>query len=201
MYIIVGLGNPTKEYEKTRHNVGFETIDLLADRYGISVTERRHMAYCGSGVIEGQKALLVKPQTYMNNSGESVYSAVQFYKCDPARDLIVICDDINLDVGRLRIRTKGSAGGHNGLKNIIAHLHAEEFHRIRIGVGHKPKGGDLVRFVLGRFSRSEREEIDEGEKNAAEAVRVMITEGAEAAMNVFNRAPRPVAERKNEQGK
>ncbi len=188
MNIIVGLGNPTAQYENTRHNVGFDVIDLLAERYGISVTERKHRAYCGSGVIEGHRVLLMKPQTYMNASGESIQSAVQFYKCDPARELIVLCDDINLDVGRLRIRKKGSAGGHNGLKNIIAHLHTEEFHRVRIGVGHKPEAYDLVDFVLGRFSKAERAQIDDGEQEAAEAVKVMLTEGAEAAMNVFNRA-------------
>ncbi len=197
MYIIAGLGNPTGQYENTRHNVGFDTIDLLADSCGISVTERKHMAYCGSGVVEGQKVLLVKPQTYMNASGESIRSAVEFYKCDPANELIVICDDINLDVGQLRIRKKGSAGGHNGLKNIIAHLHTEEFQRVRIGVGHKPEGEDLVRFVLGRFSKAEREEIDEGEKNAAKAVRMMLAEGAEAAMNVYNRVRRQQQEAKD----
>lgn len=197
MYIIAGLGNPTGQYENTRHNVGFDTIDLLADSCGISVTERKHMAYCGNGVVEGQKVLLVKPQTYMNASGESIRSAVEFYKCDPASELIVICDDINLDVGQLRIRKKGSAGGHNGLKNIIAHLHTEEFQRVRIGVGHKPEGEDLVRFVLGRFSKAEREEIDEGEKNAAKAVRMMLAEGAEAAMNVYNRVRRQQQEAKD----
>ncbi len=188
MYIIVGLGNPTKQYENTRHNVGFDAIDILADRYNISVTEKKHRAYCGSGYIEGQKVLLVKPQTYMNLSGESVHSAMEFYKCDPVEELIVLCDDINLDVGQLRIRKKGSAGGHNGLKNIIAHLHTEEFQRVRIGVGHKPENYDLVDFVLGHFSKAEQEDILQGEKDAAEAVKVLVTKGIESAMNLFNRS-------------
>ncbi len=187
MYLIVGLGNPTKQYENTRHNVGFEVIDLLARRHGISVTERKHRAYCGSGVIAGQKVLLMKPQTYMNNSGESVFSAAQFYKCDP-KEVIVICDDINLDTGRVRIRKKGSAGGHNGLKNIIAHLHSEEFQRIRIGVGNKPQGYDLADYVLGHFSGKEREEICQGEEDAASAAETMLSQGTDEAMNRFNRA-------------
>lgn len=187
MYIIVGLGNPTKQYENTRHNVGFDAIDILADRYNISVTEKKHRAYCGSGYIEGQKVLLMKPQTYMNLSGESVVSAVDFYKCAP-EEVIVLCDDINLDVGQLRIRKKGSAGGHNGLKNIIAHLHTEEFPRVRIGVGQKPKEYDLADYVLGHFSKAEQEDILQGERDAAEAVKVILTENIDTAMNFFNRS-------------
>lgn len=194
MYIIVGLGNPTKQYENTRHNVGFDAIDLLAEQYHISVTEKKHRAYCGSGYMEGQKVLLMKPQTYMNLSGESVHSAMEFYKCDPSEELIVLCDDINLDVGQLRIRKKGSAGGHNGLKNIIAHLHTQEFQRVRIGVGNKPEEYDLVDFVLGHFSKAEEEEIRQGEKDAAQAVKVMVTEGIQSAMNQFNRSRKQVKE-------
>ena len=122
MYIIAGLGNPTAEYAKTRHNVGFDAIDELADQMGVSVEIKKHKALCGMGLIAGQKVLLMKPQTYMNLSGEAVRAAVDFYKCDPETELIVIYDDISLDVGRLRIRAKGSAGGHNGIKSIIAHL-------------------------------------------------------------------------------
>lgn len=187
MYIIVGLGNPSKQYENTRHNVGFEVVDRLAEKYYISVTEKKHRAFCGSGVIEGQKVLLVKPQTFMNLSGESVRSVAEFYKCDSATQLIIICDDINLDVGQLRIRKKGSAGGHNGLKNIISHLHTEEFMRIRIGVGNKPEGYDLADFVLGHFSRQERAAIEDGEEAAAEAVKVILAGGIDEAMNLYNR--------------
>lgn len=186
MYIIAGLGNPTRQYENTRHNVGFEVIDQLADQMQISVTERKFHALCGSGYLEGQKVLLLKPQTYMNLSGESIAAAVQFYKCDPEEELIVICDDINLDVGRLRVRKKGSAGGHNGLKNIIAHLHTEGFSRIRIGVGKKPEGWDLVDFVLGHFPGEETEQIAKAQLEAASAAAVMVSEGADAAMNRFN---------------
>lgn len=187
MYIIAGLGNPTRQYENTRHNVGFEVIDVLADQMQISVTERKFHALCGSGYLEGQKVLLLKPQTYMNLSGESIAAAVQFYKCDPEEELIVICDDINLDVGRLRVRKKGSAGGHNGLKNIIAHLHTEGFSRIRIGVGKKPDGWDLVDFVLGHFPDGEVEQIAKAQLEAASAAAVMVSEGTDAAMNRFNK--------------
>ena len=121
MYLIAGLGNPTKEYDKTRHNVGFEVIDVLADKYRIDVSERKHKALCGRGVIEGQKVILVKPQTFMNLSGESIRAVVDYYKISP-EEIIVIYDDISLEPGQLRIRLKGSAGGHNGIKNIIAHL-------------------------------------------------------------------------------
>ena len=120
MYVIVGLGNPDKKYEHTRHNIGFDVIDALADKYNISVTDKKHKALCGSGVIEGMKVLLVKPQTYMNLSGESVAEVMNFYKLDPDEEMIVIFDDISLEPGRIRIRKKGSAGGHNGIKSIIA---------------------------------------------------------------------------------
>jgi PTH1 family peptidyl-tRNA hydrolase len=138
MKIIAGLGNPTREYEGTRHNIGFSVIDRLADQYNIGMTEKKFKAVYGKGMIAGEKVVLLKPQTYMNLSGESILEAVNFYKCDPEEDLIVIYDDIDLDVGRLRIRGKGSAGGHNGVKNIIEHLGTQTFPRIRVGVGAKP---------------------------------------------------------------
>ena len=142
MYIIVGLGNPTAQYEGTRHNVGFAVIDELAQKYNISMDIKKHKAYCGKGMIEGQKVILAKPQTYMNLSGESVRSLLDFYKIDEEEELIVIYDDISLDVGQLRIRKKGSAGGHNGIKNIIAHLGHSVFPRIKVGVG-LAQAGDL----------------------------------------------------------
>ncbi|MCI8270436.1 MAG: aminoacyl-tRNA hydrolase [Lachnospiraceae bacterium] len=185
MYIIAGLGNPTKEYDKTRHNVGFEVIDRLADRYDIDVSERKHRAFCGKGMIEGQKVLLVKPQTFMNLSGESLRSVVDYYKVMP-EELVVIYDDISLPPGQLRIRLKGSAGGHNGIKNIIAHLGTQEFPRIKVGVGAKPPRMDLKDYVLSRFSKGEQELMDEAFQEAAQAVAMMIGEGADRAMNHFN---------------
>ena len=143
MYIIAGLGNPTKEYEGTRHNVGFDVIDRLSERYNIDVTMEKHRALIGKGMIAGQKVILVKPQTYMNLSGESIRSVIDYYKVDPEKELIVIYDDISLGVGQLRIRAKGSAGGHNGIKNIIAHLGGQVFPRIKVGVGEKPPKYDL----------------------------------------------------------
>lgn len=185
MYIIAGLGNPTKEYDKTRHNVGFAAIDVLADRYNIDVSEKKHKALCGKGVIEGQKVLLVKPQTFMNLSGESLRAVVDYYKASN-EDLIVIYDDISLEPGQLRIRLKGSAGGHNGIKNIIAQLGTQEFPRIKVGIGAKPPRMDLADYVLSRFSQGEQKLMDEAFREAAEAAVMMMTDGAERAMNHFN---------------
>ena len=182
MKIIAGLGNPTKEYEGTRHNIGFSVIDKLADKYNISMNEKKHKAICGKGMIEGEKVILLKPQTYMNLSGESVVDAVNFYKVDPEEDVIIIYDDIDLDVGKLRIRAKGSAGGHNGMKNIIAHLGTQVFPRIRVGVGAKPKAD----YVLGRFPKEELPEIEAGRETACEAVKIIVSQGVEAAMNRIN---------------
>ena len=185
MYLIAGLGNPTREYDKTRHNVGFSVIDVLADKYNIDVSDRKHKALCGRGVIEGEKVLLLKPQTFMNLSGESIREAVDYYKIDP-EDIIVIYDDISLDPGQLRIRLKGSAGGHNGIKNIIAHLGTQEFPRIKVGVGAKPPKMDLADYVLSRFGAEEQKLMDEAFGEAAEAAVMMMTAGAERAMNHYN---------------
>lgn len=187
MFIIVGLGNPTAEYEGTRHNVGFEVIDAIADKYNISVTERKHRAFCGKGIIAGQKVLLIKPQTYMNLSGESVRSALDFYKVDPESEILVIYDDVSLGVGQLRIRKKGSAGGHNGIKNIIAHLGTSMFLRIKVGVGEKPKEYDLADYVLGHFSKEDKVLMQDGYKDATEAVEMILMGDIEAAMNQFNK--------------
>ncbi len=187
MFIIVGLGNPTKEYEGTRHNVGFDVIDTLADQYNISVTDRQCRAFCGKGYIEGQKVILVKPQTYMNLSGESVRGFVDYYKVDPEAELLVIFDDVSLDVGQLRIRKKGSAGGHNGIKNIITHLGTDGFKRIKVGVGEKPKEYDLADYVLGHFSKAEKEMMDDGYKDAAQAIALILQDEIEEAMNRYNK--------------
>lgn len=187
MYIIVGLGNPGSRYAHTRHNVGFDTIDILADRYGISVDNKKFKALWGKGVIEGQRVVLAKPQTYMNLSGESVRQLIDFYKIDETEELIVIYDDISLEPGQLRIRGKGSAGGHNGIKSIIAHLGGQDFKRIKVGVGEKPLGFDLADYVLSRFSKAERESVEEALQRAAEATAAIMTDGMDAAMNRYNK--------------
>lgn len=185
MYLIAGLGNPTKKYEGTRHNVGFETIDRLSADCGIDVRERKHKALCGKGILGGNKVILAKPQTYMNLSGESIRAIVDFYQIPP-ENMIVICDDINLPAGQLRIRERGSAGGHNGLKNIIQHLGSQDFKRIRIGVGGKPEGWDLADYVLARISGQDRKILDEAEADAAEAVKLMASGEIVKAMNLYN---------------
>ena len=191
MYIIAGLGNPTKEYEGTRHNVGFDVIDRLSERYNIDVTMEKHRALIGKGMIAGQKVILVKPQTYMNLSGESIRSVIDYYKVDPETELLVIYDDISLGVGQLRIRAKGSAGGHNGIKNIIANLGTDVFPRIKIGVGEKPKKYDLADYVLGHFSKEDRELMEDGYDRADHAVGMILNGEIEAAMNQYNRKVTP----------
>ena len=191
MYIIAGLGNPTLQYEGTRHNVGFDVIDTLADKYNISVDAIKIRAFIGKGMIEGQKVILVKPQTYMNLSGESIRGLVDYYKIDVEHELLVIYDDISLDVGQLRIRKKGSAGGHNGIKNIIANLGTQNFPRIKVGVGEKPKKYDLADYVLSHFSKAERELMEEGYQKAVKAVEMLLDGEMEAAMNEYNRKVKP----------
>lgn len=186
MYVIAGLGNPGKEYEKTRHNVGFDVIDALGGKYNINVLELKHRAMIGKGYVDGQKVILVKPLTFMNLSGESIREVLDYYKADAEKELIVISDDISLEPGQLRIRKKGSAGGHNGLKNIIGQLGHDRFQRVRIGVGEKPEGYDLAAWVLGHFDKEKRKAVDEAVMKAAEAIEVMLTDGADAAMNQFN---------------
>ena len=185
MKIIVGLGNPTDKYAGTRHNVGFSVIYNISDTYGIAVDAKKHKALIGRGIIEGEKVILAMPQTFMNLSGESVRELMDYYKCDET-DLIVIYDDISLDVGKLRIRKKGSAGGHNGIKNIIAHLGTQEFARIKVGVGEKPSRMDLADYVLGRFSADEQPVIREAAQLATQAVATIIADGPDVAMNKFN---------------
>lgn len=187
MFLIAGLGNPDKKYEKTRHNIGFDTVDALAEKYNISITEKKHKALCGSGVIEGVKVILAKPQTYMNLSGESIAEIVNFYKLDPESEMLVIFDDISLAPGNIRVRKKGSAGGHNGIKSIISSVGTSNFMRIKVGVGEKPQGWDLADHVLGRFSSGDRKLVDEAIEFAADAVEKIITDGPDAAMNEYNR--------------
>lgn len=186
MYIIVGLGNPTAQYDGTRHNIGFDCIDKIAEAYNIPLDFAKHKAVCGTGYIEGQKVIIAKPQTYMNLSGESVQELLHYYKVDP-ENLIVIYDDISLDVGQLRIRKKGSAGGHNGIKNIIKMLGTDVFPRIKVGVGNKPAGWDLADYVLGRFSKEDQEFLVETKERVAKAVETILTEDMDAAMNIYNK--------------
>lgn len=186
MYIIIGLGNPSRQYQATRHNIGFDAITRLADDFNISLDEKKHKAICGKGYIAGEKVILAQPQTYMNLSGESVRELVDYYKLTN-ENIIVIYDDISLEVGQLRLRKKGSAGGHNGIKNIISHLGTDEFYRIKIGVGEKPSGWDLADYVLGRFQDEEQDLIREALKKASSACETIISKDFDTAMNIYNK--------------
>lgn len=185
MKLIVGLGNPTEKYQKTRHNVGFEVIDTLVEKYNIPLDVIKHKGMYGKGKMEGQTVILLKPMTFMNLSGESVSAVAKYYKIPP-EDIIVIYDDINLDVGRLRIREKGSAGGHNGIKNIIAHLGTETFPRIRVGVGMKPPKMNLADYVLSHFSEDDQALMNQGYERACEALKLLLVDDIPQAMNQFN---------------
>lgn len=185
MKLVAGLGNPGRDYAGTRHNIGFGVIARISDKYNIPLTGKEHKAVCGKGMIGGEKVILAQPQTFMNLSGESVRSLVDYYRLE-SEDIIIAYDDIDLEVGQLRIRSKGSAGGHNGIKNIISHLGTNEFPRVKVGVGGKPEGGDLVRHVLGRFSREDEKVIGEVLDVAVEAVETILSDGVEAAMNRYN---------------
>lgn len=184
MFMIVGLGNPGTKYAATRHNIGFDMITYLCDKYDIRLKNKEGFALTGKGNIEGQTVLLVQPQTYMNESGKAVRALKDYYKIDDD-DILIICDDINLDVGTVRVRAKGSAGGHNGLKSIIAHLGSEQFARLRIGVGDR-ENGDLVNHVLGRFSKDDDAKMREIFALCDEAVVCFITDGVDKAMNSVN---------------
>ena len=186
MYLVAGLGNPGKEYDMTRHNIGFHTIDYIADELGVKIKKLKYKAIYGECDINGEKVLLVKPQTYMNLSGESISEFVKFFKI-PTENVIIISDDIALETGRIRIRKKGSAGGHNGLKNIIYMLNSENFNRIRIGVGAPTHPDyDLKDFVLGRFTKDEIPVLEESIIKSYNAVEEIIKRGADSAMNKFN---------------
>lgn len=186
MYVIAGLGNPGIKYEGVRHNAGFDTIDLIAKKNGISVRKNEFRALTGTGIIEGEKVLLMKPQTFMNLSGEAIGPLCTYYGVDPSSNLIVISDDVSLPAGKLRIRAKGSAGGHNGLKDIIANCHTEDFKRIRIGMGVFQNGNDMNSFVLSKPPKADRVLIEDAFERAEEALHVIITDGVPAAMNQYN---------------
>ena len=185
-WLLVGLGNPGDHYAKTRHNVGFRAIDALAKRLGVKIDRAKFRGLYGQAVFEGQKLILLKPQTFMNNSGLSVMDAAQFYKLPPER-VIVIFDDISLDVGRLRVRADGSAGGHNGIKSIIGGLNSQAFPRVKIGVGAKPHPDyELADWVLSNFSASEEKTLGPAIERAGEAALAVLTDGVPAAANRFN---------------
>lgn len=183
MFLIVGLGNPGKEYDGTRHNIGFAAVDYIADKYNIELNRIKFKGVFGEGFIEGKKVILLKPTTYMNLSGESIREVINFYKISN-EEVIVIYDDISLEVGRLRIREKGSHGGHNGIKSIIANLGTDVFPRVKIGVG-APKG-NLVSHVLGKFSEDEIEVLRETIKASSDAVSIIMKADIKEAMNKLN---------------
>lgn len=187
MYLIVGLGNPGRTYEGTRHNMGFDTIDYLIEEHRIPQSGVKFNAMYGKGIIGGEKVILMKPLSYMNLSGGPVQEMASYFKIDPETELIVVYDDIDLEPGQLRIRKQGSAGGHNGIKDIISRLGTQKFLRVKVGVGAKPKGWDLADYVLGRFSTEERKLVDESIQRAGKAVEVMISQGVDAAMNEYNK--------------
>ncbi|MGX4615659.1 aminoacyl-tRNA hydrolase [Clostridioides difficile] len=185
MYVVVGLGNPGKKYEKTRHNVGFDVIDILAKEYNISVTKIKHKALIGEGRVGIEKVLLVKPQTYMNLSGETLIDIYKYYKVDLS-NIVVVYDDIDLEVGKIRIRKKGSGGTHNGMKSITKCLGSNDFPRVRVGVSKPEVGQDLADFVLSRFRKEESDNINEALEKAAYAIDSIIRENIDMSMNKYN---------------
>lgn len=185
MYIVVGLGNPGREYENTRHNTGFITIDKLADKYNIDINKEKHKALIGSGVIDGEKVVLVKPQTYMNLSGQAVFEVMNFYK-EELSNLIVVFDDVDLPAGTIRIKERGSAGTHNGVKSLVKELGSQEFKRVKVGIGTPNDNRDLIGHVLGKFTDEEFSEIDKSTTDAADSIVLIIKEGVAKAMNKYN---------------
>lgn len=197
MFIIVGLGNPGKKYENTRHNMGFQVIDLLSSEYGINVDKLKFKALVGEGRIADQKVILVKPQTYMNLSGESVREIMSFYK-EPIENLIVVYDDIDLEVGTFRIRAKGSAGTHNGMRSVIYQLQNDNFPRIRVGIG-KPANGDLINFVTGGVTKDEVKPLEDALVGAKEACTMILSDGIDKAMNKYNIKPKRAKEEREKE--
>ena len=185
MYLIIGLGNPEEEYSKTRHNMGFNAINKIADQYGIKVNKSKFQGLYESAIIEGKKVMLIKPQTYMNLSGECIKQFVDFYKI-PNEDILVIYDDMDIEPGKIKIRKKGGAGGHNGMKSIIKMLGTEEFARIRTGIGRPKHNGDDINYVIGAIPEEEIPKLQEGVEKAKEAVIEILKNGIDFAMNKLN---------------
>ena len=184
MYLIVGLGNPEEEYSNTRHNMGFNVINKLAEEYKIDVNKNKFDALVGTGSIEGEKVILLKPQTYMNLSGKSIIQVINFYKI-PLQNVFVIYDDIDIAPGLIRIRKKGSSGSHNGMKSVVAELNSEDFARIRVGIG-KPENNDMINYVIGKIPKEVQEPLEEGVLKAKQAVVEILKNGLDRAMNKFN---------------
>ncbi len=186
MYLIVGLGNPESDYAKTRHNMGFNVINKLSSKYNIEVNKSKFKGLVGSGIIEGEKVILLKPQTFMNLSGESLIEALNFYKLTP-EELIVIYDDIDIEPGNIRIRKNGSAGTHNGMKSILEHLKTEQFTRVRVGIGKPKEHIDMITHVIGHITEEELKMLDEGVEKAKEAVIEIVKNDVSSAMNKYNK--------------
>ncbi|MDY0235866.1 MAG: aminoacyl-tRNA hydrolase [Gudongella sp.] len=185
MIVVAGLGNPGTKYSSTRHNVGFDVVDVLANKFGIKLNKIKFKGLVGEGIWAGEKIVLIKPSTYMNLSGESIRPVMDFYKLKP-EELIVVVDDIDIEFGTIKIKKKGSAGTHNGLKSILLQTGTDQFPRVKIGIGRKPENYDLADFVLSKFSKSERQIIDKAILNAADAIDELISNGIDSAMNKFN---------------
>ena len=197
MYIIVGLGNPGKKYENTKHNIGFITLDFLAEKNNIKINKIKHKALVGEGIISGQKVLLVKPQTFMNLSGNSVREVMEYYKADIDK-LVVIYDDVDIPMGRLRIRKKGSAGTHNGMRSIIYDLQEDGFPRVRIGIGADRKM-PLADFVLGGFRKEEKTLMEDAVQRASKAIACLLEKGIDIAMGEYNIKPSAEGETKEDE--
>ena len=185
MYIIVGLGNPEPEYSNTRHNMGFDVINKLASKHEISLNRTKFNAIYGTGIIEGEKVILIKPQTYMNNSGEAVKEFVNFYK-EPLENVIVIYDDMDTDIGSIRVRAKGGPGSHNGMKSIVNNLNSEDFPRIRVGIGRPKDEFDRIDYVIGKIDDEEFIDLQNGQDLAIKAIEYWIKNGIDNTMNVYN---------------
>ncbi len=186
MWLIVGLGNPGEEYTRTRHNIGFQCVSTLADRYHLSFDGKRTKARIAEGQVAGQRVVLAKPFTYMNASGEAVVGLCQWYKVDPARELLIVYDDLDLPFGSLRLRERGSSGTHNGMRSIVQLLGTQNFPRLRVGIDRVPQGWDTAKYVLGRFTREQEEQLPTIRDAAADVIELVIREGFTAAMNRYN---------------
>ena len=185
MFIIVGLGNPEEDYSNTRHNMGFNTINKIAQKYGIETNKKKFDGLIGEGIIEGEKVILLKPQTYMNLSGKSIIQVINFYKV-PLENICVIYDDIDVEPGKIKVRKKGGAGSHNGMKSVVESLNSEEFPRIRVGIGSPKYKDDMINYVIGAIPKEEIELLDEGTTKAKDAAIEFLKNGIDYAMNKFN---------------
>ena len=185
MFLIVGLGNPEEEYSNTRHNMGFDTINKLANEYNIKINKNKFKGLCGSGIIENEKVILLKPQKYMNLSGESIKEAMAFYKIK-SENIIVIYDDIDIEPGIIKIRKKGGPGGHNGMKSVISEIDTQNFPRIRIGIGKPENKGQLIEYVIGKMPQTDKDILEKATILGKEAILEIIKNGVDIAMNKFN---------------